>query len=375
MSLIALVAAGLVTGRLRGARLQRGLPRVSWTPIVLVSAAGIALTALFLEALFRTARLNSLQEYDAWAFWVPKAKAIFFFDGLDSHVFTTAPTRRTRPSSPSSMRPPSMRWAGRTSSPCTCSSGSSSSARSPRSPGCSIGMHRRGFLAAAPARARGAALRRAAAGAPGRRPAGRSRRRRRPAPGPVAPRPGRLAARGGGSAARRRREHEARRDSSLRPACLRPRSSSHDHGSGHGSPLHPSSWLSQSSRGGSGRAGTTSPPGRRRRRSAAGGSEALSTSRSTFSTRRALVGASGHRDDRRRCGSVWGDRRLAGFVGLVALLFFAGGVWSTAGFAELAISADESGNPIVRYTGSIIFLAAAALPLLLASVWRRNEEP
>ena len=91
---------------------------------------------------------------------------------------------------------------------------------------------------------------------------------------------------------------------------------------------------------------------------------------------RALVGASGRRDDRRsvrlRSGAIGASR---GSSGLVALLFFAGGVWSTAGFAELAISADESGNPIVRYTGSIIFLAAAAVPLLLASVWRRSEEP
>ena len=73
--------------------------------------------------------------------------------------------------------------------------------------------------------------------------------------------------------------------------------------------------------------------------------------------------------------AVWGDRRLAVYVGLLALLLFSGGVWSTVGFPELAISADESGNPIVRYTGSIIFLAAVATPLLLASVWRRGEEP
>jgi hypothetical protein len=65
----------------------------------------------------------------------------------------------------------------------------------------------------------------------------------------------------------------------------------------------------------------------------------------------------------------------AGYVGLLGLLFFAGGVWSTVGFPELAITADESGNPIVRYTGSIILLAAVAIPLLLTSVWRRSEEP
>ena len=33
--------------------------------------------------------------------------------------------------------------------------------------------------------------------------------------------------------------------------------------------------------------------------------------------------------------AVWGDRRLAAYVGLLALLLFAGGVWSTVGFEEL----------------------------------------
>ena len=56
-----------------------------------MTAVGIAPTGLVLEALFRAARLQSLQTYDAWAFWVPKAKAIYFFGGLDEQVFTTAP--------------------------------------------------------------------------------------------------------------------------------------------------------------------------------------------------------------------------------------------------------------------------------------------
>ena len=55
-----------------------------------VTAAGIALVGLLLEALFRSARLQSLQAYDAWAFWVPKAKAIYFFGGLDEQIFTTS---------------------------------------------------------------------------------------------------------------------------------------------------------------------------------------------------------------------------------------------------------------------------------------------
>ncbi len=73
--------------------------------------------------------------------------------------------------------------------------------------------------------------------------------------------------------------------------------------------------------------------------------------------------------------AAWGDRRLAAYVGLLALGLFAGGVWSTVGFPDLAITTDESGNPIVRYTGSMVFLAAVATPLLLSSVWRGGEEP
>jgi amino acid transporter len=71
---------------------------------------------------------------------------------------------------------------------------------------------------------------------------------------------------------------------------------------------------------------------------------------------------------------LWGDRRLAAYVGLLVLLIFAGGVWSTVGFEELAITADESGNPIVRYTGSMILLSAVVIPLLLTSVWRGDED-
>ena len=90
-----------MAGRLRGAGFDGGRPRARrGHPILLVSAAGVALAGLFLEALFRSARLQSLQEYDAWAFWVPKGQAIFFFDGLDAHVFTTAPNATYPPLQP-----------------------------------------------------------------------------------------------------------------------------------------------------------------------------------------------------------------------------------------------------------------------------------
>ncbi len=91
LSLAALVAAGVALGRVRGMPAPRVGPRPSTpTAVLLVTAAGVALTGLLLEAFFRSARLQSLQAYDAWAFWVPKAKAIYLFGDLDHQVFTTA---------------------------------------------------------------------------------------------------------------------------------------------------------------------------------------------------------------------------------------------------------------------------------------------
>ena len=93
------IAVSLVGGTLAacvvGAMRRRALPKlargVPVTPLaLLVTAGGVALVGLLLEALFRAARLQSLQAFDAWAFWVPKAKALYFFEGLDEQVFTTS---------------------------------------------------------------------------------------------------------------------------------------------------------------------------------------------------------------------------------------------------------------------------------------------
>jgi hypothetical protein len=45
------------------------------------------LVVVCLEALFRAGRLAGLSAWDAWAFWVPKAKAIYFFGNLDEQFF------------------------------------------------------------------------------------------------------------------------------------------------------------------------------------------------------------------------------------------------------------------------------------------------
>ena len=86
---VAACAAGLLLGRAlpQGFGDGRGRPTFD----LLTMAAGIALIGLLFEALFRSARLQGLQAYDAWAFWVPKGKAIFFFDGLDERLFTSLP--------------------------------------------------------------------------------------------------------------------------------------------------------------------------------------------------------------------------------------------------------------------------------------------
>ena len=92
------LAAGAVAAGTAGALLGRARPGRAGEPgrnasaaAVLVTAVGVALSGLLLEALFRAARLQGLQAYDAWAFWVPKGKAIYEFGGLDEQVFTTFP--------------------------------------------------------------------------------------------------------------------------------------------------------------------------------------------------------------------------------------------------------------------------------------------
>ena len=57
----------------------------------LVGLAFAALVVVYLEALFRAGRLAGLSAWDAWSFWVPKAKAIYYFDGLDEQFFRELP--------------------------------------------------------------------------------------------------------------------------------------------------------------------------------------------------------------------------------------------------------------------------------------------
>ena len=89
LTLVVLACAGAGIGVARG-RQRPGLvpgwqlPRVS--PFVAVLVAGFV---VYFEALFRAARLSSiLPEWDGWWFWVPKAKAIYFFGELDPDLLS-----------------------------------------------------------------------------------------------------------------------------------------------------------------------------------------------------------------------------------------------------------------------------------------------
>jgi hypothetical protein len=375
VSLVALVAVGVTVGRARRVTLQRGAVPAPARPILLVTAAGVALAGLYLEALFRAARLSSLQAYDAWAFWVPKGKAIFYFGGLDAHVFTTTPNASYPPLQPilDAAAFHAMGGADATT------------------------LHVQFWLYLVGALAAAAGL------------------LHRHAPAwilwpplvlvLVVPRFGlrlfepladvlldilvvvaalllalwlrdsagwRLAAAAVllAGAANTKREGILFAASVLGAAFVVSRRRQ---------------WprLAAASLG----VGVAVLPWRlwTERHDISSGAP------STFATDR-LAGAlrlsfevlySNARWSVLTvvatialcAAAVWGDRRLAAYVGVLALLLFAGGVWSTVGFPELAVTADESGNPIVRYTGSLVFLAAVSIPLLLASVWRGREEP
>jgi len=87
---VALTLGFVAIGRRSGRSLPTGGRLATGAPLI-VTAVGIAVTGLLLEGLFRISRLSGLQWWDAWAFWIPKAKAIYYFGNLDEEFFTTLP--------------------------------------------------------------------------------------------------------------------------------------------------------------------------------------------------------------------------------------------------------------------------------------------
>lgn len=375
VSLAVLVVLGVTAALLRDAAPERRGPPARATPILLVTAAGIALAGLYLETLFRAARLSSLQAYDAWAFWVPKGKAIYYFGGLDAHVFTTAPNASYPPLQPI------------VDAAAFHAIGSADATT----------LHVQFWLviAAAVAAAAGLLHRRAPAwilwpplvlvlvvprfGVRLYEPLADvlldvvvvvaalliALWLRDPAGWRLAVAAVLLA-----GAVNTKREGIVFAAGVLVAAFVASR---------------PRRWpqVAVAALG----VGLAVLPWRlwlERHDIASGAPSSFATDRLAGALRLSfdvlysnarwsvlpLVGTIA------LCAAAaWGDRRLAAYVGALALMLFAGGVWSTVGFPDLAVTADESANPIVRYTGSLVFLAAVTVPLLLTSVWRRGEEP
>jgi len=87
-------AAATVGSALLARRRGRDRPRggsIGTGTSLIVTAVGISAVGVLIEGLFRTARLSGLYWWDAWSFWIPKAKAIYFFGSLDEEFFTTLP--------------------------------------------------------------------------------------------------------------------------------------------------------------------------------------------------------------------------------------------------------------------------------------------
>ena len=94
LSLVSVLVLGIALaalGVLAGVRLARPRPprpvRFRMHRPGITASVFAAFTVVYLEAQFRAGRLAGLYEFDAWSFWVPKAKAIYFFGGLDTQFF------------------------------------------------------------------------------------------------------------------------------------------------------------------------------------------------------------------------------------------------------------------------------------------------
>lgn len=93
VSCIGLAAAGLVLGW------RRAHPRPALRPpewefprLSLFVALFVAGIVVYLEALFRAARLTgAAAEWDGWAFWIPKAEAIYFFERFEPEFVSNLP--------------------------------------------------------------------------------------------------------------------------------------------------------------------------------------------------------------------------------------------------------------------------------------------
>lgn len=100
--LLALAAVGLAIG-VRMGHLPPALTACGtrFPPISVVVALSVAGIVVYMEALFRQARLASpLPDFDGWWNWIPKAKAIYFFGRLDPELLGFLPNQSYPPGLP-----------------------------------------------------------------------------------------------------------------------------------------------------------------------------------------------------------------------------------------------------------------------------------
>jgi hypothetical protein len=368
-------AAGVLLGRTRPRGFGDAQRRASPSAVI-VTAAGVALTGLLLEALFRSARLQSLQAYDAWAFWVPKGKALYFFGGLDHQVFTTFPNANYPPLVPILDAAAFHAMGGADL----------------------VTFHLQyWFLAVGAVAALVGCLYRHAPAWLLWPPLVLVLAVPRVASGLLTPqadvlvdalfvvaalllvlwvrdgRNWRLATAAvllAGTVVTKREGllfAAAALAVALAASLRRRRAWARVLAAGAvvGAAALPwRIWYTSHGLGGEGPADA-----------GVGGSldRLLDALRLSFdvlfdTTLWSVVPVVGLIAV--AAGLVWGDRRLAAFLGCLLGLVFLGGAWATYSYRELPITANEALNPIVRYTGAVVLLAAAGMPLLFASVWR-----
>ena len=87
---VAVFVGACVASRRRGRSWPKRAAEGSRRRLV-VTAVGTSASVLLLAGFFRGARLSGLYWWDAWSFWIPKAKAIYLFGNLDVGFFTDLP--------------------------------------------------------------------------------------------------------------------------------------------------------------------------------------------------------------------------------------------------------------------------------------------
>lgn len=101
-----LVVAGIVVGRLRGFTAP-GIRPPGWRfpGISVLAALFVAGIVVYFEALFRAERLAGVaREWDSWALWLPKSKALYLSGTLDPELLRLLPQLPSYPPGPATIQ-------------------------------------------------------------------------------------------------------------------------------------------------------------------------------------------------------------------------------------------------------------------------------